>query len=46
MNIPERRIIGALLLLLGVTLLTVATYTGQLSTVIEMLKNAFSPAIS
>jgi hypothetical protein len=42
MDIPERRVIGALLLLLGVSFFTVAMYTGQLNAVVEMLKTAFS----
>jgi hypothetical protein len=42
MDIPERRMIGALILLLGVSALAVAVYTGQLNTIVEMLKTAFS----
>jgi uncharacterized membrane protein YiaA len=42
MEIPERRVIGALLLLLGVSLFVVGLYTGQLNMVIELLKKAFS----
>ncbi len=42
MEIPERRVIGALLLLLGVSLLAVSLYTGQFNMVIELLKKAFS----
>lgn len=45
MDIPQRRIIGALLLLLGVSFLAVGLYTGQINTVVEMLKKAFSPVI-
>jgi hypothetical protein len=41
MDIPERRVIGALLLLLGVSLLAVGIYTGQLNAVIELLKKVF-----
>ncbi|MEM3697551.1 MAG: hypothetical protein QXQ94_08665 [Candidatus Bathyarchaeia archaeon] len=40
MEIPERRVIGALLLLLGVSFLAVGIYTGQLNTILEMLKKA------
>jgi hypothetical protein len=43
MEIPERRVIGALLLLLGVSFLAVGIYTGQLNTILEMLKKAFTP---
>jgi hypothetical protein len=42
MEIPERRVIGALLLLLGVSFLAAGIYTGQLKTVLEMLKKAFT----
>jgi hypothetical protein len=42
MEIPERRMIGALLLLLGVSFLAVGIYTGQLNTILEMLKKAFT----
>jgi hypothetical protein len=42
MEIPERRVIGALLLLLGVSFLAVGIYTGQLNIILEMLKKAFT----
>ncbi|MDH7563931.1 MAG: hypothetical protein QHH24_03480 [Candidatus Bathyarchaeota archaeon] len=38
MDIPERRIIGALILLLGISCLAVGIYTGQLDTIAELLK--------
>jgi len=41
MDIPERRIIGALLLLLGFSSLAVSIHTGQLNLIVEMLKNGF-----
>ncbi len=41
MDVSERRVIGALLLLLGVSCLAVGIYTGQINTLIEMLKTAF-----
>jgi hypothetical protein len=41
MDVPERRVIGALLLLLGVSFLAVGVYTGQLNLIVEMLKKAF-----
>ena len=41
MDVPERRVIGALLLLLGVSFLAVGIYTGQLNVIVEMLKKAF-----
>jgi hypothetical protein len=41
MDIPERRMIGALLLLLGVSALAVGMYTGQVNKIVEMLRTAF-----
>jgi hypothetical protein len=41
MDISERRMIGALLLLLGVSALAVGIYTGQVSKIVEMLRTAF-----
>jgi hypothetical protein len=41
MDVPERRVIGALLLLLGVSFLAVGVYTGRLDEIVEMLKTAF-----
>lgn len=41
MDVPERRVIGAILLLLGVSFLAVGVYIGQLEEIVEMLKNAF-----
>jgi len=41
MDVPERRVMGALLLLLGVSFLAVGVYTGQLDEIVEMLNTAF-----
>ena len=41
MDVSERRIIGALLLLLGVSFLAAGVYTGQVNETIEMLKTVF-----
>ena len=41
MDVPERRVIGALLLLLGVSFLAVSIYTGQLNEIVEMLETVF-----
>jgi hypothetical protein len=41
MDVPERRVIGALLLLLGVSFLAVGVYTGQLDEIVEMLNTVF-----
>jgi len=45
MDMSERRVIGSLLLLLGLTFLTVALYTGQLQTAMEIVKKVFETAI-
>jgi hypothetical protein len=41
MDVPERRVIGALLLLTGVSFLAAGVYTGQLNTVLDLLRKAF-----
>ena len=41
MDIPERRVIGGLLLLLGVSFLVVGMYTGQFNAVVDLLKKTF-----
>jgi hypothetical protein len=42
MDIAERRVIGALLLLLGVSFFAVGVYTGQLNAILELLRRAFA----
>jgi len=42
MDVSARRVIGALLLLLGVSFLAVGIYTGQLNQVLEWLKEALT----
>ncbi|MEM3443083.1 MAG: hypothetical protein QW667_07000 [Candidatus Bathyarchaeia archaeon] len=42
MDIQERRIIGALLLLLGISFLAVGIYTGQINLIVELLKKVFT----
>jgi hypothetical protein len=41
MDIPERRLIGALLLLLGVSFLAIAVHAGQLEVVKRLLTIGF-----
>ena len=41
MDIQQRRIIGALLLLLGVSFLAIGIYTGQLTVIVNLLKKVF-----
>jgi hypothetical protein len=42
MDVQQRRMIGALLLLLGISFLAVGAYTGQLNIVVDLLKKAFT----
>ena len=42
MDIQQRRMIGALLLLLGVSFLAVGVYMGQLNVIVDLLKRAFT----
>jgi len=44
MDIPESRIIGALLLLLGISCLAVAINAGQLNAIVDLLKTVFKAA--
>ena len=46
MDLPEKRVIGSLLLLSGLTFLSVGLYTGQLTFVLELLKKIFETAIA
>jgi hypothetical protein len=46
MEISERRIIGALLLLLGVSFLAASVYTGQMNSIVKMLSNAFKTVVA
>jgi hypothetical protein len=42
MDIAERRVIGALILLAGISSLAVGMYTGQLKALVDMLKTVFT----
>jgi hypothetical protein len=46
MDLPERRVIGSLFLLSGLTFLAMGLYTGQLTLVLELLKEIFETAIA
>jgi hypothetical protein len=46
MDVSEQRVIGSLLLLLGVTFLTIGLYTGQLKTVLEIVKTIFEASVA
>jgi len=44
MDLLEKRVIGSLLLLSGLTFLAIGLYTGQLTSVLELLKKIFETA--
>ena len=46
MDVSLRRLFGSLILLLGITFLTVGLYTGQLQTVIEIVKRLLEASIA
>jgi len=46
MDLSEKRIIGSLILLTGVTFLSLALYTGQLATIAELIRSIFEPSIA
>ncbi len=46
MDVPLRRVIGSLALLLGVTFLTIGVYSGQLGTAIEIVKRILEASIA
>jgi hypothetical protein len=45
-EIPEKRVIGSLLLLAGLTFFVVGWYSGQLASIGEFVKNVFQPAVA
>lgn len=45
MDASEQRIIGALLLLLGFTLLTIGLYTGQFAVILDLIKKGFTVSV-
>jgi hypothetical protein len=46
MDVSEQRVIGSLLLLLGITFLIVGLYSGQLETVLEIVKRIFEASVA
>ena len=46
MDLPEQRILGSLILLAGVSFLSVGLYTDQLTTVTEIIGNILKTAIA
>ncbi|MDH5460632.1 MAG: hypothetical protein OEZ29_07105 [Candidatus Bathyarchaeota archaeon] len=46
MDPSEKRVIGSLLLLSGLTFLVVGLYTGQLDYIIDVMKRIFETAVA
>lgn len=46
MDMSLRRVIGSLSLLLGMTFLTVGLYTGELQTVVDIVKRILEAAVA
>jgi len=46
MDPSEKRVIGSLLLLSGLTLLVVGLYTGQLDYIMDVMKRIFETAVA
>jgi len=46
MDLPEQRILGSLILLAGISFLSVGLYTDQLTTVTEIIGNILKTAIA
>ena len=46
MDVSLRRVIGSLILLLGITFLTVGLYTGQLDTVVQVVKRVLEASVA
>jgi hypothetical protein len=46
MDVSEQRVIASLLLLLGVTFLIIGLYSGQLETVLEIVKKIFEASVA
>ena len=46
MDTSERRVVGSLLLLSGLTFLVVGLYTGQLDYILDAMKKIFETAVA
>ena len=46
MDLSEKRVIGSLLLLSGLTFLVVGSYTGQLDYIMDVMKKIFETAVA
>lgn len=46
MENSEKRIIGSLILLAGMTLLSIGLFSGQLAEVADLMRHIFEPAVA
>ena len=46
MDVPMRRVIGSLILLLGVSLFAIGLHSGQLDTVMQIVKKVLEAAVA
>jgi len=46
MDVSLRRVIGSLTLLLGITFLTIGLYTGQLDTVLQIVRRILEASVA
>jgi len=46
MDVSMRRVIGSLVLLSGVTFLTIGIYSGQIDTIIQIVKRILEAAVA
>jgi hypothetical protein len=46
MDVSTRRVIGSLMLLLGVTFLAVGLYSGQINNVMQIVKRILEPSLA
>jgi hypothetical protein len=45
-DVSEKRVIGSLLLLAGITCLSIALYANQLAKIAELISGVFEPALA
>jgi len=46
MDVSFRRVVGSLILLLGISFLTIGLYTGQINTVMEIVRRILEASVA
>jgi len=46
MDVSFRRVVGSLMLLLGISFLTIGLYTGQINTVMEIVRRILEASVA